>query len=187
MGDKKGDIMKIVVGSTNQNKIDGVAKACARFFSNVNVIATPAESGVHEQPFGFEEIVNGAKKRAISAYTAYRECQLSIGIEAGFVDINKKHMNITVAAAYDGKKVHLGCGPMFEVPDNITERVVKKRESFGEMINEISNNKTNSAEEGAIGFLTDKKVLRHEINEWAVCMALVPWIKKELYHNEKGQ
>ena len=185
MGDKKGDIMKIVVGSTNKNKIDGVAKACARFFSNAKVVGTPAESGVHEQPLGFEVIINGAKKRAINAYT--KDCQLSIGIEAGFVDTNKKQMNITIAAAYDGKNVHLGCGPMFEVPDHITERVVKKRESFGDIINEISNNKRNSIEEGVIGFLTDKKVLRHEINEWAVCMALVPWIKKELYHNEKGQ
>jgi inosine/xanthosine triphosphatase len=171
--------MNVCVGSGNRSKVVAVQQAFSRFFDDVNVKSIIVKSGVHEQPFGFEEITEGAKNRAKAAF---QNCNFSVGVEAGFFDFFGTHFNVTIAVVYDGERFQIGLGPAFDAPAHFTQQVVTERKSFGSIVNQASGDPQNDKTvEGAIGFLTNNKIRRSEINVSAVCMALVPFLKRDLY------
>ncbi len=71
--------MKVVVGSLNSTKIEGVRKAFSQFFENVIVEGVKVNSMVGDQPFN-NDVIKGAINRAINSFY---ECDFSVGIEAG--------------------------------------------------------------------------------------------------------
>ena len=72
--------MIVRVGTANPMKIAATRKAFARFFRKTKVVGVDVHSTVSPQPISFGEIVRGARERA---RRAFRECDYSVGIEAG--------------------------------------------------------------------------------------------------------
>ena len=54
--------MKILIGTKNPGKIEGVKKAFEKYFENVEAQGIPVHSNVPDQPVN-EEIFQGAKNR----------------------------------------------------------------------------------------------------------------------------
>ena len=55
-------IMKVLIATKNQGKIEGAKRALLNYFDNIEIDGIPVESNVSEQPVN-EEIYNGAKNR----------------------------------------------------------------------------------------------------------------------------
>ena len=72
--------MIVRVGTANPMKLAATRKAFAKFFKKVKVVGVETPSAVSPQPISFGEIVRGARERARAAF---RECDFSVGIEAG--------------------------------------------------------------------------------------------------------
>ncbi|AEA47888.1 inosine/xanthosine triphosphatase [Archaeoglobus veneficus] len=172
--------MKVVVGSRNPAKIEGVKLAFSRFFYDVEVVGKHVSSGVADQPFD-GETVKGAINRAINAYSG--EFDFSVGIEAGLFRLKNTatgYLDFQVAAVYNGSRVTIGFGPGFEYPPAVVSEVLKGRE-VGDVMDEITGIERLGEKQGAIGYLTKGAVTRSELTRIAVTMALIPWINPDLY------
>ncbi|PIS15796.1 inositol monophosphatase, partial [Candidatus Roizmanbacteria bacterium CG09_land_8_20_14_0_10_41_9] len=78
------------------------------------------------------------------------------------------------------KKTGKGRTASFFLPDKIVQLIHSGKE-LGEA-DDIVFGKTNSKQEmGAIGLLTDNRITRKTLYEPAVIIALVPFVKKDLF------
>jgi inosine/xanthosine triphosphatase len=172
--------MKVVVGSKNPVKIEGVRLAFSQYFDNVTVKSKEVDSGVGDQPFNHDSI-KGAINRAINAYSS--EFDFSVGIEAGLFSVKKTitgFIDFQVSAVYNGKRITIGFGPGFEYPPVVVEDVLKGKE-VGDVMDELTGIKNLGEKTGAIHYLTKGKISRIELTKIAVTLALIPWINQELY------
>ncbi|HDM60138.1 MAG TPA: inosine/xanthosine triphosphatase [Archaeoglobus veneficus] len=172
--------MRVIVGSSNPAKIEGVRIAFQRFFSNVEIEAKNADSGVSDQPFN-NETVRGAINRAINVYS--KEFDFSVGIEAGLFRLKNTmtgYLDFQVAAIYNGSRITIGFGPGFEYPPAVIKEVVKGKE-VGDIMSRITGIERLGEKQGAIGYLTKNTITRSKLTSIAVTMALIPWINPDLY------
>lgn len=154
--------MIVRVGTANPMKIRAARKAFAKFFGKAQVTGVEVPSSVSPQPISFGEIVRGARERARKAF---RECDFSVGIEAGVFrvgPVSHRPFQITMACVYDGAREALGSGPFFEIPPSMVKQVVL-------------------ADTGSVAVVTKGKVTRESVTRDAVLMALAPFVSPELY------
>jgi inosine/xanthosine triphosphatase len=146
------------VGTANPMKVAAARKAFAKFFRKVKVVGVDVPSAVSAQPISFGEIVKGARERA---RRAFRDCDYSVGIEAGVFKVGRV-FQITMACVFDGSREALGAGPFYEVPASLVRKIVK-------------------ADTGSVAVVTKGKVTRVEVTRDAIVMALAPFVSPELY------
>ena len=174
--------MRIIVGSTNPNKITAVKDAFSKYFQDMEVKGIAVESDVAPQPVTMEEIVAGARNRARNAY---REgCTFSIGLEAGlfaFPAAKTGYLDVTCCAIFDGKDFFLGLGPAFEYPEAILEKIFKEGKEASDAADEVFKKKNIKHTEGIVGVMSKGVIKRKEFVEAAVLMALTRVVSKELY------
>ncbi len=168
--------MLITVGSKNPNKIQAVKEAFRLFarFEEARFESFAASSGVSDQPIGLEEILTGARQRAVHAFS---KGILSVGLESGLIPVpmtKTGYMNVSVCALYDGRSHFTGLGPAFELPAVIVDLVINKQLELDEAIfaSGFSENPRIGYSEGIIGMLTDGVVTRKDYMIPAVTMAL---------------
>ncbi len=172
--------MRIVAGTKNPAKLEGVKRAFKKFFGEVEVVGKSVNPEVPPQPFNSETIL-GAINRAKKSYS--EEFDFSVGVEAGLFKVENSltgYVDFQVACVYDGERFTIGFGPGFEYPKKVVEEVLGGRE-VGEVMDEITGIENLGEKIGAIGFLTKEKVKRSDLTEIAVTMALIPWLNSELY------
>ncbi|WP_457591513.1 inosine/xanthosine triphosphatase [Geoglobus sp.] len=175
--------MRVVVGSKNPVKVNGVERAFSRFFGEVVVVGREVSSGVSDQPFNNETVV-GAVNRAKNAYS--EEFDFSVGVEAGLFEFPHTltgYIDFQVACIYDGEHYTIGFGPGFEYPPEVVRQVLEGKE-VGKVMERLTGIESLGRKHGAIGFLTGKRVIRRDLTEIAVTMALIPWINRRLYGME---
>ncbi len=177
--------MKIVVGSTNNVKVEAVREAIRDYdiLSNAEVSGVDVNSEVSEQPKSVDETIQGAMNRAKNAF---RDCDYSFGIESGLMQVpNTKtgYMDVCACVIYDGQNYHVGLSSAFEYPREVTRLVFEE----GLEINQAAyrtgltkNPKVGSAE-GAIGILTRGRLIRKDYTKQAVAMALIHLENLKLY------
>lgn len=109
-------------------------------------------------------------------------CSFGVGIEAGMFPVSEvetKYMDSSICAIYDGEKYYIGFSPSFEYPNTVVNRVLKGEE-IG-LMEDIFDN-TAKGRKGAIGVLTQERVYRSELEEYAVIMALTKIVSKDIYN-----
>jgi inosine/xanthosine triphosphatase len=182
------------VGSTNPPKLEGVRAALATFCHDVAVEGVEVESGVPDQPLGFEEIVEGARNRAEAA-RRWGDCDLGVGYEDGLVAIpgpGGSWFNIGCAAVSDGAQISLGLSSGFGYPPACSERAVAERRPIGELFDRFwrqhGGASTDSAplSIGNVGKLTRGALTRADYTRHAVLCALTPFVHPELYAGAGG-
>jgi inosine/xanthosine triphosphatase len=172
--------MRVVVGSLNPTKIEGVKKAFEQYFDNVTVEGRKVNSGVPDQPFDADTI-RGAINRAINAYSA--DYDFSVGVEAGLFSHGNAitgYLDFQVVAIYNGSRFTIGFGPGFEYPPVVIREVLKGRE-VGDVMDEITGIERLGEKTGAIHYLSKGVISRSELTRIAVTMALIPWVNSSLY------
>jgi inosine/xanthosine triphosphatase len=142
-------------------------------------------SNVSQNPLTLKETIEGAKNRSKNAYEFVLkergECAFGVGIEAGMYpvdEVDTKYMDSSICSIYDGEKYYIGFSPSFEYPQKVVDRVLKGEE-LGIMTDVFGN--TAKGRRGAIGALTKDRVMRDELEEYAVIMALNKIANKEMF------
>ena len=182
------------VGSTNPPKLQGVRAALSAFSRDITIEGIEVESGVPEQPLGFEEIVEGARNRAERAKRG-GECDLGIGYEDGLVAISgslESWFNIGCAAVSDGVRISLGLSSGFSYPPVCSQRAVTERRPIGTLFDRFWRQHRESSPApaqpsiGNVGELTGGALTRAEYTRHAVVCALTPFIHPDLYAGGGG-
>ncbi len=170
--------MKITVGTTNKAKLDAVVEILKEYphLAQAEVSAVKTASGVSDQPKSLAETVDGAINRARAAFA---ECDFSIGIESGLMEVPKTksgYMDVCACAIYDGKEFHIGLSSAWEFPDpKVTALMVDKGMDMSQAINHagLTSNAAIGAAEGAIGIMTKGRMDRKEYTKQALRTALI--------------
>ncbi|RLI84260.1 inosine/xanthosine triphosphatase [Archaeoglobales archaeon] len=173
-------MVKVVVGSKNPVKVEGVRQAFLQYFDEVEVSSREVDSGVGSQPFN-DDSIKGAINRALNSYS--EEFDFSVGVEAGLFSVKRTitgFIDFQVSAIYDGSRISVGFGPGFEYPPLVVEEVLKGKE-VGDVMDEFTGIENLGEKTGAIHFLTKGKISRTDLTRLSVTTALIPWINGEYY------
>lgn len=168
--------MKVNVGSENPTKVGAVKNVLGKSakFKHAKVTSLKVDIEEFGHPKSLEETIDGAITRAKQAY---KDCDLSIGIEGGLIRVPRSktnYMENTVCAIYDGQQIHLGLGPGFEWPQQVIDLLFAGRDgsqAFKEL--GITDHPKLGTAGGAIEILSNGLATRTDLNEVAVTMALV--------------
>lgn len=198
-------VRRVRVGSANVPKIEAVRGAVAIYAPDVQVEGSAVDSGVSDQPVGFEEIVRGARNRAASAY-ALGGCDLAVGYEDGLVELAElaegsdgaEVMNIGCAAVTDGEFTSIGLSSGFAYPPGAAQRAISEREPIGDLFDTLwrehapaaynSEGEGPSAQlEGNIGKLSLGGLTRSEYARHAVVNALYRFLHPDLYETSRAR
>ncbi len=169
--------MRINVGSGNKNKVNAVKDIIQDydFLSQAKVTGVNVSSDVSNQPKSLDETIQGAKNRAKDAF---RDCDLSFGIEDGLVkvpDTKSGYMNFCVCIIFDGEKYHMGMSSAFEYPTKVTELVFREGIDIDEAAFRVgvTDNPRIGRAEGVISLLTKGRIKRKEYTQQAIRTALI--------------
>lgn len=170
--------MKIIIGSTNQIKVDAVKEILQDYshlkYANISAVEG-APSGVADQPKSLEETVQGAMNRAKGAF---QDCAYSFGLESGLMAVpNTKtgFMDVCVCAIFDGNEYHLGLSSAWEAPKQVMHHIINEGLDMNQAAVKAGltkNLKVGSAE-GLVGIMTKGRLTRKEYTKEAIRTALI--------------
>ncbi len=172
--------MEVAVGTRNVLKVKAVKDVFKVVFGEVRVIMVDVKS--KKQPIGLEEIIQGAVSRARQAIDK-TNAEYGVGIEAGIYDVPcvESYMDVQFCAIIDRRRrLTLGHSPGFMYPKEVVEKVMDGYE-VEEIMEKISGIEKIGEKIGSIGYLSHNITNRLEVTRFAVLMALIPYISKELY------
>ncbi|WP_020536734.1 inosine/xanthosine triphosphatase [Lewinella cohaerens] len=173
---------KIIVASKNPVKVDSALAGFQEMFPDQSFTAEgiSVPSGVSDQPLGDEETYQGAWNRVQAAKAALSDADFWIGIEGGNI-IKDKEMEV-MAWVVVLSKTQLGKARTagFYLPPKVIELVNQGYElgHADDLIFGVSNSKQTG---GSSGLLTDGVMNRKRFYVPAVILALIPFLKVELY------
>ena len=175
--------MKVVIGTLNKAKISGVEKAFKKYFGEIKIMPVKVDSHVSPQPMELNEVIKGAKHRAIDAAKHIDKWDFSVGVEAGMINVKRTWIDLQVAYIIDSNNKHsIGFSPGFPVPKKIIDKLLSREyRELEEVVDKYFNTENIGEKEGFIGILTKNTVDRTELTYYAVAMALVPYINTKLY------
>jgi inosine/xanthosine triphosphatase len=187
-------LRRVRVGSRNEPKVEAVRSAVAAYAPDVAVCGVDVDSGVPEQPVGFEEIVRGARNRALAAMRS-GDCDLAVGIEDGLVVLPLgeaseavSHLNIGCAAVSDGRRVSLGFSSAFAYPPEVSRPALRDGTPIGGLFDALWRERRGESQRlpsartsGNVGKLTAGVLPRSEYARHAVLCALVAFVNPDLY------
>ena len=173
--------LAVRVGTDNPVKVRAVRRALESLSWRAAVSRIHVPTDVPEQPFGAEAI-RGAVARARNALGP---ADFGVGIEAGLLWEPKvgDYFDVQYCAIVDrAGRVTVGHGPGFAYPPSVVRRV-KKGNTVGEAMAALTGTRRIGSKQGAIGYLTDRRLDRDALTESAVLMAMVPRIRRDLYES----
>ncbi len=179
--------MKIHVGSTNQTKVQAVKDAVIlypKLFSNPEVIGIDVNVALFGHPKNIRETVEGAVERAKNAFT---DCGYSFGIEGGLMEVpytKTGFMEVGACAIYDGKNFHIGLGPAYEWPTEVTKMIVSGKADASLAFKQLGythHEKLGAVAGGIIGSLTEGRLTREDFTKYSIIMALIQLEKPEFF------
>ncbi len=171
--------LHVGVGTDNPVKVLAVRQVMASLSLRARVRGVRVRTEVPEQPVG-DEALQGAVNRAKAAIGAG---DFGVGIEAGLVwsALISEYFDVQYAAIVDrAGQITVGHGPGFTYPPRVLENV-KAGRSVGDAMARLTGIRDIGSKQGAIGYLTGRRLDREALTESAVLMAMVPRIRRELY------
>ena len=190
--------LRVVVGSRNPVKVEAARLGVGRAFpaAEVETLSVAVPSGVPDQPMNDEETRRGARGRADAAVRAVPGADFWIGMEGGLDELrtasnHDPERDRLFAYAWvavrrrgpdDRESTRLGESRTanFELPPPVVE-LVRGGMELGEADDRVFGRSGSKAEEGAVGLLTRGLVTRAELYAPAVLLALVPFLRRDLY------
>ncbi len=177
--------MRVLVASTNPNKLAGTERAFAEFpevfgeSSEVTVVGKKFQSGVRDQPIGYEEAIRGAFNRAESARKSDKkgEYDFYVGIEASIVFVkNYPHLVTYACVMSKGGSYYFGSSKLHPLPAKVVESLAIGQElaAFAEKISGVKDVRSKG---GIAGYLFKGTYTRTDVNYLAVKGALAGFIR----------
>jgi inosine/xanthosine triphosphatase len=193
--------MRIGVGSANPAKLAAVRASIERIsslvpaWSDIEVIGKNVETGVSAMPLTDEELMSGARTRALAVRDLLTEketgADLYVGLEGGFhtVDPAGRRHTFLKGWAYvtDGRHGSFGASPSIIVPDAIVHSVVGGGRELAEVIDEVAGQQDVRSRQGAWGVLSRDLFTRAMSFEVALVAAFAPFYNREMYDGQRAR
>ena len=177
-------MLRVIVGSTNNAKVEATRHAFERYFGTVEVVGLEVDSGVAAQPVG-EECFSGARNRALAARSQAAARSLDVdfclGIEGGLLKLRETWFGVSVVCVVDSRgRESYGTTPMFEMPASVVRSVLDGRE-LGDIMGDVSGEPDIRRNCGAVGYLTKGMLTRTSMYEDGILAALAPCVSEDIY------
>lgn len=172
----------VIVGSRNPVKISCTDAGFHQVFEGTYLVeGLNVSSDVEDQPIGDEQTFKGALNRAKNSKAVFPEADYWVGIEGGI----EKFQGELAAFAWvvildkDGKTGKAKTS-LFFLPKAIADLVEKGME-LGAADDQFFKRENSKENDGAVGILTKGALDRKNYYQQAVILALIPFLKAELY------
>ena len=164
--------MNIVIGTTSESKINALKKSLKELdIEDYNIIPVKAKSNVRDNPIN-EETKVGAQNRNnfIKEYceTNNIDYDILISIEAGYTKENEDYYIDSFAYAVYKDQTYFGQSPRVKITKDIFNYAYEQK-PLHVLINEILNKEYI---DGFIGFFTNDKIKRADIESYSISQAL---------------
>jgi inosine/xanthosine triphosphatase len=168
--------LRYALGTTNQAKRKAVVLA-----TGTEPICLAVPSGVSDQPLSEEETILGAINRAKEALLRVPEADIGLGLEGGLTfdaQYTGQWYLISVCAAWDGRRLYLGKGLSFPIPNEVGERLQQERIELRTVIDEYSGTVGTNQKGGAYALFTADRIQRASVFRDAVIAAVTPFTSR---------
>jgi inosine/xanthosine triphosphatase len=173
--------LTVAVGTKNPAKVEGIKRAFAKYYSEVELRLVDASSVAKAQPKGLDEMTAGATVRAKYALSVAGG-DFGVGVEAGIFTIGTVYFDNQVAAIVDSSgKVSLGHSAGYMLPREAMEKLFKDERELERWAEEVSGIKEVGDKGGLIHHLTKGRMTRTELTDQCVITALIPWLHRDVY------
>src|SRR5207245_9504146 len=159
-------------------KARAVGRVTGSLSLRARVRSVRVRAEVPEEQVG-DDALQGATNRAKAAIGTG---DFGVGIEAGLVwsSLISDYCDVQYAAIVDrAGHVTVGHGPGFTYPPRVLENVEAGR-TVGEAMERLAGVRGIGSKEGAIGYLTERRLDRDGLTESGVMMADVPRLRRAL-------
>ncbi len=170
------------MGSANPSKVNAVRLAW-RLVGDAEILGVPVDTGVPPQPVGLGQVLQGALLRALKAKEKLR-AEYGVGIEAGIIPVPSSSGYLDLQAAVivgEEDMASVGLSSGFEIPSEWVSRLLYDEAELEDVAVEASGVPRIGERIGVIGWLTSGTVTRLDLSLQAVTMALVPWLRRDIY------
>ena len=191
--------MVIGIGTTNIPKVE----ACKAVFlrkskelclpDDYQFLLLKVPSDIPEMPLNQQEMMVGAKNRAINLYSVLHDQNLStlytVGLEGGLfknelADQKYSYFLQSWVYVYNGNRGSWGSSGAIEVPTKISKSILNNGKELAEIIDEYSDTDNVRSKMGAVGIFTNGTVLRQDFFENALEFALAPFYNAKIYEKK---
>ena len=171
-------MLKVLIGSTNNGKIEGAKKAFSHYYNELQINGIAVDSEVNEQPLN-EEILTGAKNRVKNLKKYAKEHKISadfyIAVESGISNQLDEWVIIQMAYIEDNKgNSSYGTSPAFPVPQRFVNDIITSDLSV--VMKNLFKENNLKLGKGGISFVTNDVVSRIDLTESAFVMALTKFV-----------
>lgn len=187
--------MKIALGSERAAKVEALRHAAARIaginsaWQNIEIIARCARISAPAMPLTDEELMHGARERAVATQKDLLEtgssAQFYVGLEGGFHTVLLDGAQHTFlrgwAFATDGVRESYGASPSIIVPESIVRQVIDTSTELGVVIDKVAGEQDVRSRQGAWGVLSIDLLTRAMSFELALVAAFAPFYNERLY------
>jgi inosine/xanthosine triphosphatase len=176
----------VLVASKNPVKTEAIREAFEKVFpqANFKVVSADASSGISDQPMGISQTLQGAVNRIDSLVSSGKKASFYVSIEGGVADHKDDlfafaWVVIRNASGYVSKS-QTG---HFPLPHRI-KTLLKQGLELGHATDQVFGLHNSKQNMGAVGVLTGQAIDRKAYYVHAVILALIPFIKTELFSTE---
>ena len=174
-------MVKLAIGSCNPVKIEATRKASSVFWENAEVFGFDARSDITEMPMTKEEARDGANNRAIAALKWLKQNKkdkllLGIGMEGGVCLFRGDWYLFGATFVTDGLVESWGGETLVRLPIKMYEGLEGGKVELGTVTDNLTGEQDTKRRGGAIAVLSDNKILRVDLFDFALQQALTPWI-----------
>ncbi len=175
--------MRILMGTKNQGKIEGVKRAFERYFENIEIEGIAVDSEVSAQPIN-KEIIVGARNRVknVKEYAKKHnlEADYFVASEAGITNLLDDwiDINAVVIENKEGKQ-SVGTSQGFPIDEKYIDEITSTE--LGKVMDKIFKGHGLNTGKGGISILTHDEISRIDLTENACMMALIRYINKGIW------
>lgn len=175
--------MRILMGTKNQGKIEGVKRAFERYFENIEIEGIAVDSEVSAQPIN-KEIIVGARNRVKNVKEYAKEHNLEadyyVASEAGITNLLDDwiDINVVVIENKEGKQ-SVGISQGFPIDEKYIDEITSTE--LGKVMDKIFKAHGLNTGKGGISILTHDEISRIDLTENACMMALIRYINKGIW------
>ncbi len=171
--------MKILVGSTNGQKVNGARQAFEIFYGNdIDVEGVSVDSGVNSEPIK-DEVYLGAKNRINNVISYAKEnfidADFFVGVESGLIEIDGHWINLSYVIIEDKNGMRsVATTPGYPIPDKYVEEVINS--DLKQLFERVSVDK-----HSGISSLTHGEFNRKDLMRIGYIMALTQYVNGDIW------
>jgi inosine/xanthosine triphosphatase len=169
--------MKVAIGTTSELKVRALKNALTKLEVKNEIVPLKTESGVSNQPFGYEETTKGAKNRAMITFEKENP-DIALGVESGLIEIEGNYFDIAcvyIKTKKGDESISYSAG--YFTPSWIIEEIREKNTEYGHITQRLSGD----SEKDPLKYFSEGKIKREELLSQAIEIGLIKIFNKEKY------